>query len=266
MRFLRALVAAGRGTGRPYGDPRYWEQRFSGKAGPFGWLGWRTRFPDEWYCTYDDIRPKFKELVEKTARRATTADPLPVRVLVIGNGLSTLAENIVTDSVPRNGEICEPSSQIAAVVAVDVSETAVARQQERWAELSDAISQKLNFTVADATSVGFPEDAIPDHFPQSNGGFDIVVDKGTLDAVICGDDGEQQGKRLVNGAMKALRPGGYFLCVCVGEPGEDILQVAEGQSETIWKSWKHDIIEPHKPYHRVDVNAYVLEKDNAAGE
>ena len=43
--------------------------------------------------------------------------------------------------------------------------------------------------------------------------FDVVVDKGLLDALLCSERGEVAAWALLSGAAAALRPGGALICV-----------------------------------------------------
>ena len=88
------------------------------------------------------------------------------------------------------------------VVNIDVSTTAVqlAREAAQRAGVRDGVS----FVEADAMSL-----------PGSwRGSFDVVIDKGTLDALSCSrSEGEDNVRRMLSEASRVLKPGG--VCVLV---------------------------------------------------
>ncbi len=51
-----------------------------------------------------------------------------------------------------------------------------------------------------------------------DGSFDAVVDKGTLDSLLCGDNSTTNASRYCSEAARVLKPGGVFLVVSYGIP------------------------------------------------
>ena len=41
--------------------------------------------------------------------------------------------------------------------------------------------------------------------------FDVVFDKGTLDAILCGVNSFENAAKMVNEVFRVLKPGGYVL-------------------------------------------------------
>lgn len=52
----------------------------------------------------------------------------------------------------------------------------------------------------------------------ADGAFDAVVDKGTLDSLLCGDNSTANGGRYLSEVSRVLKPGGVFFCVSYGTP------------------------------------------------
>ncbi len=48
--------------------------------------------------------------------------------------------------------------------------------------------------------------------------FDLIVDKGTLDAILCGDDSEVAAAKSISEISRVLLPGGVFLMVSHAAP------------------------------------------------
>lgn len=66
---------------------------------------------------------------------------------------------------------------------------------------------QLTWEVMDATRLTFPA-----------GRFGGVVDKGTLDAILCGDESTANARRLCEHVARVLRPGGVYVVVSYGPP------------------------------------------------
>lgn len=48
--------------------------------------------------------------------------------------------------------------------------------------------------------------------------YDLVIDKGTFDAVASGDNCVDNIKNMLLGIFKTLKPDGIFCCLSYGEP------------------------------------------------
>ena len=53
-------------------------------------------------------------------------------------------------------------------------------------------------------------------FPSSD--FDCVLDKGTLDAILCGSDSSKHAHSMLSECQRVLRPGGCLLVITYGQP------------------------------------------------
>lgn len=49
-----------------------------------------------------------------------------------------------------------------------------------------------------------------------NGEFDIVLDKGTLDSVLCGDNSAPNVEKMLSEVYRVLSPNGIYVCVTYG--------------------------------------------------
>ena len=49
------------------------------------------------------------------------------------------------------------------------------------------------------------------------GTFNIVIDKGTLDSVLCGDNSESNAQKMISEVFRILAPGGYYFCISYGD-------------------------------------------------
>jgi len=136
-----------------YGDPTYWEARFAGGEEAYEWCGgWGDG------CLAGACRPALS-----AARR----------VLVLGAGASSLPFDLADEGEAGMLPLLE------AVVATDISPTAVARMGARIARRTRGGRVALSAAVADMTSLPYPAAS-----------FDAILEKGTFDVLeVAGDDG-----------------------------------------------------------------------------
>ena len=160
---------------------------------------WDARYaadsnPYDWYTRYSALRPV---LEEAGVRRD---QPL----LVLGCGTSRLSGDLAEDGY-------------ASVTSCDISAVAVDAMRER------ARGQgACRWDVQDATRLSY-----------AAGSFAAVVDKGTLDSVLCGEGSTANAAKVCEGVSRVLRPGGVFVCVSHAPP-EARLCSLEGDAFT-WR-------------------------------
>lgn len=91
------------------------------------------------------------------------------------------------------------------ITSIDYSSVCI----ERLKHLTPKCKQAgLKFAVADIRDLGsdFPNDS-----------FAVIIDKGTLDSILCGHAFEGVHDALAE-VMRVLRPGGRFICITYGSP------------------------------------------------
>eukprot|EP00667_Euglena_gracilis_P023352 EG_transcript_26350 len=152
--------------------------------------------PFEWYQPYSCLHPRISRCLRAGAK-----------VLILGCGTSTLGEELYD------------AGNVAEVVCIDFSGYAVEAMEARR-----GIRKNLTYTNMDAQSLAYPADH-----------FDMVIDKATLDSILCGPD-EDRGYQTVSKALaeayRVLKRGGYFVHLsCTQEGREDLLNLPHGK----WK-------------------------------
>ena len=50
------------------------------------------------------------------------------------------------------------------------------------------------------------------------GEFDAVIDKGTLDSILCGDDSDVNAEKALMKISRVLKPKGVYICISYGQP------------------------------------------------
>jgi len=109
------------------------------------------------------------------------------RILMVGCGNALMSEDMVRDGFNN-------------LVNIDISSVVIKKMQER--------NPHMTWITMDVTNMRTFEDA----------SFDVVFDKGTLDAILCGDDSMNVAHRMLREIHRVLKPGGVFIDVTYGTP------------------------------------------------
>lgn len=160
----------------------------------------------DWFGTWNSqSQVQFKRHVEEHL-----PDNKVNPVLVIGCGNSRLTSELLQDGYTN-------------ISNIDIS-TVVIEQMARKFE-----GQKgVDFQVMDITNLTFPEQL-----------FDVVFDKGALDALYLGGDGKTKVKVAVPGIYRVLRPGGILISMTFGVPAaRKELNVTSPESHSAKSAWK----------------------------
>jgi SAM-dependent methyltransferase len=96
----------------------------------------------------------------------------------------------------------EMSESFKLVINIDISSVVI-----RQMEASTPNQEKLRWFTMDCTDMTF-EDGI----------FDLVFDKGTLDALFCGDEAMEKVEQTLEEVYRVLRPNGLFFEITYGKP------------------------------------------------
>merc|ERR1712086_608643 len=88
-------------------------------------------------------------------------------------------------------------------MGIDVSAVVINLMSERYAS-----REEMEFTVMNATNMEY----LPDNC------FNLIVDKGLLDAQLCGVNNFNNVSMMVNEMYRVLKPGGAYICVSYGVP------------------------------------------------
>mmetsp|Transcript_3463 Transcript_3463/g.6824 ORF Transcript_3463/g.6824 Transcript_3463/m.6824 type:complete len:280 (-) Transcript_3463:110-949(-) len=163
-----------------YGDPEYWKRRYL--AGVV----------EEWYCppkVLAQLLPKAqgqsaadRMMAELSGLRPT---PCSAKALVLGNCRVELAEILV-----QMGYVHVVSTDIVSEAMVELA-------------AKHAADKSLSFLAMDVCNLS----------PLQDGEFDLVVDKGVLDAIMCGDDSFSKVSQAAKEIHRVTKLGGTFVSV-----------------------------------------------------
>ncbi|RLN27970.1 methyltransferase-like protein 13 [Panicum miliaceum] len=137
----------------------------------------------DWYQSYAALRPLLRARV-----------PAASRVLMLGCGNSLLSEDMAKDGYKD-------------IVNVDISSVVIEQMREKHKEIP-----QLTYMQMDVRDMNFFGDE----------SFDCVLNKGTLDAMMCADDAPDGASKMLAEVARLLRPHGIYLLITYGAPKERV--------------------------------------------
>lgn len=152
---------------------------------------WDRRYqtdPDaryEWYQPYKALRPLLRPYLAAFHGKSDE-----VEILVTGCGNSALSEEMYAEGYHN-------------ITNIDTSTTVIQQQQRRRTKCTD-----MEYCVMDAADL----QVIPE------GVFNVIIDKGMTDAVLCGKEGLTKIEKVTAEMHRVLKPGGTLVVVSHGVP------------------------------------------------
>ncbi|KAL6620195.1 hypothetical protein ACP70R_035334 [Stipagrostis hirtigluma subsp. patula] len=167
-----------------YGAAAYWDARYSSSSGSPapGGGGGGGEFFD-WYQTYPALRPLLRACL-----------PASSRFLMLGCGNSLLSEDMAKDGYQD-------------IVNIDISSVVIEQMREKHADVPQLTYMQMD--VRDMSVFG-------------DESFDCVLDKGTLDAMMCADDAPHGASKMLAEVARLLQPRGIYLLITYGAPKERV--------------------------------------------
>jgi len=111
------------------------------------------------------------------------------RILMVGCGNSRMSEHMVQDGYG-----------VKSIINIDISPVVIDRMQKKHPE--------MDWRVGDVTQ-------LPELETHS---FDAAIDKGTLDAILCGEGSAENADKMLGELSRILKPNGVFVLITYGQP------------------------------------------------
>ncbi|KAK9147116.1 hypothetical protein Sjap_007019 [Stephania japonica] len=145
---------------------------------------WERRYakdprPFDWYQSYPSLAPLIRLYVQPNSR-----------VLVVGCGNSVFSEGMVEDGFQD-------------VVNIDISSVAIEAMKKKYSD--NAALKYIRMDVRDMSEF-------------ESGSFDAVIDKGTLDAIMCGNNSQENSIKMVEEIRRVLKDEGVYILISYGAP------------------------------------------------
>ncbi|KAK8867220.1 hypothetical protein M9Y10_010197 [Tritrichomonas musculus] len=174
-----------------------------------------SKKPFEWYIQWSDVEPKVSQFVKNKDL-----------ALIIGCGNSNMSYEV-------------QQKDVKMVVSIDFSKIVIDQMTEKYKG-----NENLLWYEMDCTDMSFKDDL-----------FDVVLDKGTFDAIFCGFDRSLKILSSLSEIWRVLKNNGFFIEISFGQP-KDRLIWFEKSGEN-WKIYD-PIVMPLKDL--PDILIYVLQK------
>jgi len=149
---------------------------------------WNSRYQTDhgdtffdWYAGFAELEHILRAHVQELGR-----SPAEMEVLMVGCGNSKLSEEMHDQGGYRR------------IVNVDISEVCIEKMKRLYSESHPS----LEWYAMDATKMAFDE-----------GRFDLSIDKGTIDAVVCGEEGLVTVTDMIHEMGRTLKPGGLAMII-----------------------------------------------------
>ncbi|KAK1315662.1 hypothetical protein QJS10_CPA05g00864 [Acorus calamus] len=135
--------------------------------------------PFDWYQRYSALRPFIRKYI-----------PTSSRVLMVGCGNAVMSEDMVKDGYED-------------IFNIDISSVAIEMMKKRCAHIP-----QLKYLKMDVRDMSF--------FPDES--FNSVIDKGTLDSLMCGTNAPISASLMIEEVSRLLKPGGIYMLITYGDP------------------------------------------------
>ncbi|XP_010269735.1 PREDICTED: methyltransferase-like protein 13 [Nelumbo nucifera] len=147
-------------------------------------LYWNSRYLQEagsfdWYQRYTALRPFVRKYI-----------PTSSRVLMVGCGNAVMSEDMVKDGYED-------------IMNIDISSVAIDMMKRKYEYIP-----QLKYMQMDARDMSF--------FPDES--FDSVLDKGTLDSLMCSNNAQISAAQMLGEVSRLLKPGGVYMLITYGDP------------------------------------------------
>lgn len=150
----------------------------------------RSRTPTfknfEWFFGFDSVRDYIMPLLKTQSQQN-----VPIQVLDVGCGTSALGPCVYRHS-----------PHPVHVTCADISPVAVRLLREHVQAQPHNISSKLEFLELDCT-------CLQDHYDSQS--MDLIIDKGTIDALLRSKEGKGKAGLMLRQCIKVLRGSGCLL-------------------------------------------------------
>ncbi|KAG9457362.1 hypothetical protein H6P81_001870 [Aristolochia fimbriata] len=145
---------------------------------------WDSRYIHEagsfdWYQRYTALRPFIRMCC-----------PISGRVLMVGCGNAVISEDMVNDGYEE-------------IVNIDISSVVIEMMKKKYENLP-----QLKYLQMDVRNM--------DIFPDKS--FDCILDKGTLDSLMCGTNAPSSASQMLEEVNRILKPGGTYMLITYGDP------------------------------------------------
>ena len=171
---------------------------------------WEERYtrepePFDWYQRWTGLKDLFVQYLEPSNQ-----------ILHVGCGNSKLAEDMYEDGFLNS-------------INIDISHTVIKAMQEKY-----TAKTTMRYLQMDAKKLSFEDNSV-----------DAIIDKGTLDSVLCGENSTAFAQKVISEAYRVLAPHGTYFIVTYGQPPQRYPYL--DRPEFNWEITVHQVPRPSIP-------------------
>jgi SAM-dependent methyltransferase len=210
-----------------YGTTAYWNERYTDDPDPF-----------DWYQTYAGIKGILAKHLTKKGR-----------VLMAGAGNSTLSEgNLFTHNMLFNVmslHFCEDmcNDGFEFIANIDISGVVMDQMSKRYSDTPNMSWEQMNVCALDFSGIYIIEmHSTFSYYVLADDSFDAIVDKGTIDCVLCGEHAVAATNSMIAEAWRVLKPGGHYVGISYGTPDSRLPLFA--QEDCDWEVAHYSVPKP----------------------
>ena len=149
----------------------------------------------DWYMNWSFFQPLLDKYVKDKEK-----------LLVLGCGNSTLSAEI--------GE-----NYFSKIISIDISKNVIENMKKQYHD-----KPKLEWEYMDCRKTTFENET-----------FDVVIDKGTIDALCCSTNSLANVSNTSEDMFRILKPGGYFIVITFGTPCQRLVEI--NHTKHNWKTF-----------------------------
>lgn len=132
----------------------------------------------DWFVSFEPLKDVIQPLVKPEHK-----------VLVVGCGNSRLSPQLYDMGIPN-------------ITNIDISEVVIGQMRSRYREMD-----RMEWIKMDVMKMDFPDNS-----------FDLVIDKGTIDSLLCGANSFHNVYQMNKQISRVLKKGGRLISITYGQP------------------------------------------------
>ncbi len=140
----------------------------------------------DWLENYETLKPIMDEL---------NFDKNSIKSLMIGCGNAEMSYDMYIDGYQN-------------LTNIDISEVVIEEMKDKYNEST------MKWEVMDVRDIKYPENE-----------FDLIVDKSTIDAILCGESSFVNVAIMLNEVQRVLKVNGYYMIISYGQPENRIFHL-----------------------------------------
>jgi len=231
-----------------YSKVEYWNERYGSPA---------SSEPYEWYQSYKQLLHLFDPTnlaapaTESNGCHRPFVSREDCRILILGCGNSKLGEEMLLDG------------WTGGIVNIDFSPVVIKQMKNKY---GNEFYQKVNTSLSSSSlkPMEFICSDITERLPFDDKSFDLIICKGSFDAVLCSSGSAANIRKLVQESVRLLKDGsGVFFLVTYGNPDNRVVYLEhDNELDYYWSNVSVHQIPGQKHANKNDY-VYICRKCNA---